>query len=223
MPSPVPMYPVVLRIEGRRCLVVGGGPVAARKVRELHRCGALVTVVAPEVDPAIDDLATSEGPGSVRVERRPYDAREAGDYRLVVTATGRPEIDRTVAADAEAAGVWVNSADDATRCTFILPSVHRDGSVSVSVSTGGASPALASWLRRRVGDTLGEGLGPLAELLEETRHRLMAAGRPTNAVDWAALLDGPLPSLVREGDLDRARALLAETVGLVPAPRRRQR
>jgi precorrin-2 dehydrogenase / sirohydrochlorin ferrochelatase len=211
------MYPVVLRTEGRRCLVVGGGPVAARKVADLVRCGALVTVVALDVDPAIEGLARTGGPGSVRVERRPYARGEAARYRLVVTATGLVEVDRAVAADAERAGVWVNSADDAAHCTFILPSVHRDGPVSVAVSTGGASPAMASWLRRRLGQFLGPNFGELAELLDEARHRLMAEGRPTATVDWAALLDGPLPSLVRDGDIEGARALLAAATG--PAPR----
>jgi precorrin-2 dehydrogenase / sirohydrochlorin ferrochelatase len=218
MSSPVPMYPVVLRIEGRRCLVVGGGPVAARKVAELARCGALVTVVAPDIDPAIEELTNGEGAGTVQVARRGYRAHEAADYRLVVTATGLPEVDRTVAADAEAAGVWVNSADDAAHCTFILPSVHRDGSVSIAVSTGGASPALATWLRREIAETLGDKLGVLAELLREARHRLMAEGRPTTSVNWAALLDGPLPTLVRDDDIEGARSLLEETAGLRPRP-----
>ena len=216
MSSPVPMYPVVLNIEGRRCLVVGGGPVATRKVAELVRCGALVTVVAPEIDPALDALTESAGPGTVGIERRVYRSAEASAYRLVVTATGLVDVDRAVAADADAAGVWVNSADDAAHCTFILPSVHRDGPVSVAVSTGGASPAMASWLRRRVGESLGGGLGALAELLEEARRRLMVAGRPTTSVDWSTLLDGPLPDLVRDGDMDGARALLSEATASHP-------
>jgi siroheme synthase-like protein len=212
------MYPVVLRTEGRRCLVVGGGPVAARKATELVRCGAIVTLVAPAVDPAIDTLAETGAPGSLQVERRRYRTNEAADYRLVVTATGLVEVDRQVAADAEAAGVWVNSADDAAHCTFILPSVHRDGTVTIAVSTGGASPAMATWLRHRVGEVLGDDLGALAELLEEYRHRLMAEGRPTTAVDWAQLLDGPLSALVRAGDIAGARTLLAEAARLAGSP-----
>jgi siroheme synthase-like protein len=206
MPGSRP-YPVVLRVEGRPCLVVGGGPVAARKVADLFECGADVTVVAPEIDAAIDALAAVAGRDRrpLVVERRPYRGGEAADYRLVVTATGIPEIDRRVAADAESAGIWVNSADDADHCTFFLPSVHRQGAVSVSVSTGGASPALAAWLRRRIGETLGPHLGTLAELLEEGRDSLRAAGRPTSAVDWTALLDGELPGLVSDGRLDEAR------------------
>jgi siroheme synthase-like protein len=205
--APAPPYPVVLRIEGRPCLVVGGGPVAARKVADLFESGALVTVVAPEVDASIVALAeTAAGCDRVlEVERRPYRPGEAATYRLVVTATGIPEVDRLAAADAEAAGIWVNSADDADHCTFFLPSVHREGTVSVSVSTGGASPALAAWLRRRIGESLGPHLGVLASLLEDGRVALREAGHPTNAVDWTALLDGELPELVRDGRLTEAR------------------
>jgi siroheme synthase-like protein len=222
VPAGPALYPVSLDVTGRSCLVVGGGPIAAGKVAGLLAAGAAVTVVAPDVDAAIDALANDGaandgaaepgGPGSVTVRRRPYRAGEAADYRLVVTATGIAAVDGTVAADAAAAAVWVNSADDPGRCTFHLPSVHRDGPVSVAVSTGGASPALAIWLRRRAADALGTGLGDLAGLLDEARRRLQAAGRPTSSVDWPTVLDGPLPQLVRDGRLDEARQLLADAV-----------
>jgi siroheme synthase-like protein len=224
VPAEPVLYPVSLDVAGRPCLVVGGGTIAAGKVAGLLTAGAVVTVVAPDVDAAIDALATAGdaaepgGPGSVTVRRRPYRAGEAADYRLVVTATGVAEVDGTVAADAAAAAVWVNSADDPGRCTFHLPSVHRDGPVSVAVSTGGASPALAIWLRRRAADALGTGLGELAGLLDEARRRLQAAGRPTSSVDWPTVLDGPLPQLVRNGQLDEARQLLADVIDPSPAP-----
>ena len=134
----------------------------------------------------------------------------------MVTATGRAEVDGAVAGDAEAGGVWVNSADDVEHCTFILPSVHRDGPVSVAVSTGGASPALAGWLRRRAGVALGPGLGTLASLLDEARTAVRSAGRSSESVDWLEVLDGPLPDLVAQGRLDQARALLAASTGATP-------
>lgn len=208
MRHPAP-YPVSLIVAGRRCLVVGGGRVAARKVAGLVASGARVTVVAPEVLATIDDLGAE-------VHRRPYRRGEAGNYRLVVTATGDPAVDGTVADDAEAAGIWVNSADDVAHCSFLLPSVHRDGRVTVAVSTGGASPALATWLRHRIAATLGDGLAPLADLLDEVRRRLQATGRPTESVDWQRLLDGPLPAVVRDGHLDTAYRLLAEATGEPP-------
>jgi siroheme synthase-like protein len=220
-----PPYPVVLRVEGRPCLVVGGGPVAARKIADLFGCGADVTVVAPEIDAAIDELAAAaERDGrALRVERRTYRDGEAAHYRLVVTATGIPAIDRRAAADAESAGIWVNSADDADHCTFFLPSVHRQGAVSVSVSTGGTSPALAAWLRRRIGEALGTHLGTLADLLDEGRGALRRAGRPTSAVDWTALLDGGLPELVRDGRIEEARRSIQAAVARAAAAPRPER
>ncbi|MGH9109299.1 MAG: precorrin-2 dehydrogenase/sirohydrochlorin ferrochelatase family protein [Acidimicrobiales bacterium] len=203
-------YPVSLVVAGRPCLVVGGGPVAARKVAGLAASGARVTVVAPRVAPAIAELI---GRAPVTVCRRRYRSGEAARYRLVVTATGVAEVDAAVAADADAAGVWVNSADDLAHCTFLLPAVHRDGPVTVAVSTGGASPALATWLRRRLAAGCGDALGTLARMLEEARRRLQERGRPTTSVDWQALLDGPLPTLVGDGRLAEARRILDDAVG----------
>ncbi|MGH9058878.1 MAG: precorrin-2 dehydrogenase/sirohydrochlorin ferrochelatase family protein [Acidimicrobiales bacterium] len=202
-------YPVSLVVASRPCLVVGGGMVAARKVEGLVRSGAAVTVVAPQVAPSIEQLAATSG---VVIERRAYRAGEAAGYRLVITATGLPEVDAAVAADAGAGGVWVNSADDPEHCTFLLPAVHRDGPVTVAVSTGGASPALATWLRRRIGQACGEGLGTLAEVLAGARRKVQASGRRTDSVDWPTILDGPLPRLVREGRLDDAHRLLDEAI-----------
>lgn len=201
-------YPVVLRVRDQPCLVVGGGAVAARKAQGLVSCGARLTVVAPEVSREVEEMQDR-----LAIERRPYRRGEAGAYRLVLAATGLPEVDALVAADAEAAGVWVNVADDPARCSFILPSIHRDGPVTVSVSTGGTSPALAAALRRRLAADLGPGIGILAELLGAARREMAEAGRPPSSVDWASLLDGPLPELVREGRLAEARRLLEQATG----------
>jgi siroheme synthase-like protein len=147
-------------------------------------------------------------PALAGLERRPYRRDDVASFRLVVTATGNAAVDGAVHDDAEAAGVWVNSADDRANSSFILPAVHRDGAVTVAVSTGGLSPALASWLRDRVAARGLRNVGELAELLGEARERLKQAGRPSDAVDWAGLLDGPLPDLVEAGDLDNARAIV---------------
>ena len=146
-------YPVSLDVDGRACLVVGrrsrGGPQGPGPPALWRQ----VTVIAPEVCEAMATLAP------LTIERRPYAAGEAGSYRLVVTATGIPAVDGAVFADAEAAGVWVNSADDSAHCSFILPAVHRDGAVTIAVSTGGQSPALSSWLRTRLAAECGSGVG----------------------------------------------------------------
>jgi precorrin-2 dehydrogenase / sirohydrochlorin ferrochelatase len=209
-----PLYPVGLVVRGRRCLVVGGGRVAGRKVRSLLQCGAAVTIVAPEVHGALRLLAEDGPPGAagehpVDVQRRRYERGEAAGYRLVVAATGDPDVDAAVYEDAEAAGVWVNTADDPAHCTMVLPAVWRTGAVTVSVSTGGVSPALAGWLRTRVAESVGEHVGRLAALLGEARRRLQDEGRPTDSVDWLAILEGPVPALVAQGRLADARAAIS--------------
>jgi precorrin-2 dehydrogenase/sirohydrochlorin ferrochelatase len=200
VPVDAPLYPVGLVVAGQPVLVVGGGRVAARKVTDLVACGARVTVVAPDVDAALAER------GDLAVERRPYRPGEAATYRLVVTATGDRAVDSQVFADAEAARVWVNSADDPERCTFTLPAVVRRDPVVVAVATGGHSPALATWLRRRLEAELGPEVAVLAALLGEARSRVKASGRSTEDLDWQALLDAPLLDvLVSEGE-DAARA-----------------
>jgi siroheme synthase-like protein len=209
--SPKPWYPVSLDVQGRRCLVVGGGPVAARKAQSLLACGAEVTIVAPELSAPMAALSPRT------IERRPYRKGDVIGFQLVVTATGIATVDGAVAADADDAGIWVNSADDPEHCSFILPSVHRDGPVTVAVSTGGASPALATWLRGKVGEVLGP-LDALVALVTEARRGVRDSGRPTEDVDWSALFNGPFPELVRQGRTDEARALIAQATGAPPSP-----
>ncbi len=218
-----PVYPVGLVVKGHRCLVVGGGRVAARKIGGLLACGAAVTVVAPEVHVAIGALtdagviaAIDESPLDVHI--RPYRSPEAADYRLVIAATGDEAVDDAVHIDATAAGVWVNVADDPARCSFVLPAVARDGPVSIAVSTAGASPALAGWLRDRAVEALGPGIGELAGLLDESRRRLQDRGRSTETIDWRSLLDGAFPDLVRQGRIVDARAVLDSFLDDPPAP-----
>lgn len=213
MTAPEPVYPVGLVVAGKRCLVVGGGHVAGRKTKSLLACRASVTMVAPEAHEALGMLAADGTIASIvdaplDVQLRPYRPGEAAGYRLVVTATGVPEVDRAVAEDAEKAGIWVNSADDAANCTFLLPAVHRRGAVTISVSTSGSSPALAAWLRGRIADSLGAGIEDLANLLEEGRRLVHEQGGSTEDVDWVELLDGPLPGLAAAGRIEEAKRYL---------------
>ncbi len=148
MPVEAPLYPVNLIVSGRPVLVVGGGRVAAQKVRGLVKAGAAVTVVAPEVDDEVRDQA-------VTVDQRRYRRGEVTGYRLAVAATGDPAVNQQVYDDGEAAGVWVNSADDPERCSVTLPARVDRGRLMVTVSTGGYSPAVASWVRDRIAAELG--------------------------------------------------------------------
>ena len=210
MPVEHPVYPVNLIVDGRRCLVVGGGPVALRKVRGLVEAGARVNVVAPELDPEIVELARDAATSDTNVvaEPRPYRRGEAARYRLVVAASGDLDTNQQVYDDAEAAGVWINSADDPERCTMTLPARLHQGRLTVTVSTAGRSPAIAAWLRDRLAGELGPEYDQLIGLLAEERTRVQSEGRSTENLDWRSALDSGILELVRAGRFEAARERL---------------
>jgi precorrin-2 dehydrogenase/sirohydrochlorin ferrochelatase len=202
MPLDGPLYPVNLVLRGRPCLVVGGGRIAARKVEGLAACGASVHVVAPEVTDAIRAM---EG---VTWEERPYRRGEVSGYRLVVAATGDPEVNRAVYDDGEAQGIWVNGVDDPAACSVTLPAVVRRGPLTVAVSTGGRSPAVAGWLRARLESELGPEYEVLIDMVAAERDALRAAGRSSEGADWQSALDSDMLDLIRAGQIARARERL---------------
>ena len=201
MPVDQPLYPVNLLLAGRPVLVVGGGRVAAQKVRGLVAAGAVVTVVAPEVDAAVEEQ-------DVTVERRRYRRGEAAGYRLVTAATGNPAVNQQVYDDGEAAGVFVNSADDPERCSVTLPARVQRGRLVVTVSTGGHSPAVAAWLRDRLAAELGPGYDTLVGLLSDERDLVRERGLSTEGLDWRAALDSGILDLIRAGRLEDAKERL---------------
>ncbi|HEX6422799.1 MAG TPA: bifunctional precorrin-2 dehydrogenase/sirohydrochlorin ferrochelatase [Acidimicrobiales bacterium] len=205
MPVDQPLYPVNLVVAGRPCLVVGGGRVAVTKVRGLVEAGARVTVVAPDVDARIDEMAAG---GEVTVERRAYRPGEVRSHRFVVAATGDPTVNQQVYDDGEAAGVWVNSADDPDRCSAILPARVRQGRLTVTVSTGGHSPAVAAWVREQLAEQLGPEYDQLIELLAEARNEVQTRGVGTEQLDWRRALDSGILDLVRAGRLEDAKERL---------------
>lgn len=201
MPLAEVLYPVNLVVAGRRCLVVGGGRVAARKVAGLLAAGADVAVIAAAVGPEVRASGAAW-------EERPYRAGDLEGAWLVISATNDPEVNRRVHDDAEAAGVWVNAADDPPSCSFVLPAVVRQGPVTVTIGTGGHSPALASWLKEHVAAHLGPEVADLAFLLSELRDRVRAEGRSTEDVDWRSVLDWSMLDMIKAGETARVRERL---------------
>ena len=197
-----PSYPVNLVVDGRACLVVGGGTVAARKVDGLRTCGARVHVIAPEI---CDEI---RGWSDVTFEQRPYRPGDLAGYWLVVAATDDRRVNGAVYREGEGSHVWVNGADDPEHCSFTLPSVLRRGSLVVSVSTSGRSPALSGWLRRRLEAEIGPEYENLLELLSSEREVLRAEGRSTEGLDWQKALDSEMLDLIRTGDMTSARERL---------------
>ena len=171
-------YPVFLDLTGVPVLLVGGGLIAFRKAAGLVAAGAAITVVAPEIRPDLAELAA-------HTEQRPYRNGEASGYQLVMTATSDTAVNAQVASDAKAAGVWVNSADDPKNCSFILPAVARQGLVTMAISTGGSSPALASRLRTDIAAReLTPNVAAAAIELSRQRDEIKGAGESTEDIDW---------------------------------------
>jgi len=162
-------YPVVLALAGKTCLVVGGGGVAERKAAGLMVARALVVVVSPAVTPGLASLAAR---GALRWERRPYLPGDLDGALLVFAAAGDPLVNRQVAEDCRQRGRPVNVADAPDQCDFFVPAALQRGRLSIAVSTGGASPALAACIRDALSGMFPDGWGPFLEFLAGLRERV---------------------------------------------------
>ncbi|MGH9563650.1 MAG: precorrin-2 dehydrogenase/sirohydrochlorin ferrochelatase family protein [Terracidiphilus sp.] len=165
------LFPAFLKLNGRRCLVVGAGPVAESKVESLIRCGADVVVVAPKATGAIRDAALA---GEIRWEPRPFRSEDLDGVFLVVAATPFPALHEEIFQLAQQAGVLCNAVDEPERCDFYYPSVVRRGPLQIAISTSGRSPFLAQRLRQELEQHFGPEYGPWTEELGRARSSLFA-------------------------------------------------
>ena len=167
------MYPVMLDLTRQRCLVVGGGAVALRKVEGLLAAGALVVIVAADPSDAVVALAAA---GQATLERRPYQRGEVARYRLVFAATNDPLTNAQVAHDAAAAGVWVNAVDDPERCTFQAPARVERGALQLAIGSNGLAPFAVRRLRQLFDRRLGPEWGPWLDAAASLRKTARALG-----------------------------------------------
>ena len=160
--------PIMLRIEGRRCVVLGGGAVAARRVASLRACGAHLTIIAPTIDPALEAQLGDQ----VRWQRRPYAAGDLRGARLAVIATDDPAANDAAAAEAREFGVLINRADDPDAGDFAVPAHAHHGPLTVAVHTGGISANFAAKLRQQISDAIDPDVPRLLELVAPYRARI---------------------------------------------------
>jgi siroheme synthase-like protein len=204
------LYPVVLDLTRRPCLVVGGGVVAERKVDGLLSAGARVTVVSPALGAA---LLTAAVAGRLHWIPRTYERGDVAGFALVMVATGDPGVNAEVTREAREHGIWVNCADDPARCDFALPSVLRRGVLSVAVSTGGASPALARLVREELERLLPANYAELATVVADVRQRLRDGDVAPAWSQWQGVLAADVRELIAAGRTDEARDRLLERLG----------
>ncbi|MBI3911270.1 MAG: bifunctional precorrin-2 dehydrogenase/sirohydrochlorin ferrochelatase [Armatimonadetes bacterium] len=209
--------PICLDLDGKPAVVLGGGAVATERVRDLVACGARVTVISPQISPALEAEAAA---AHITLIRRPYQSGDLEGAFLAVVATNNPDTNAAAFAEAERSGVLVNVTDDPEHCRFIFPARFERGPLTISIFTHGTSPALSRRMRRELEAALGPEYTALAEILAAVRpHVRRAPGltQPDRQRLYEQLIYSDLLFLLREGDGEgarrRVREILAAALG----------
>jgi len=201
-----PYYPIFLNIRGEKCLVVGGGKVALRKVQAFLECGANVQVVSPILCSELRRLAES---GAIQALQRDYKAEDLQDALIAVAATDDAKTNESVAAEARRQRVLINVVDDPQRSDLIAPSYFRRGEVTIAVSTSGRSPALARKLKSKLEKDFGTEYAQLAVLASEVRTELKQQKITVDNDAWQEVLDlNLLTELLKAGKIQEAKDTL---------------
>jgi precorrin-2 dehydrogenase / sirohydrochlorin ferrochelatase len=166
------LFPIFLKLDGRRCLVVGAGKIAAAKIPGLLEAGAEVQVVAPQASAAVAELADA---GLITWEERSFEKEDLQGKFLVIAATSSIELNQTIFAEAQERGVLCNAVDDPDRCDFYYGAVVRRGDLQIAISTAGNSPALAQRLREQLELQFGPEYGDWLEQLGSVRKQLFSS------------------------------------------------
>ncbi|KUK19511.1 MULTISPECIES: bifunctional precorrin-2 dehydrogenase/sirohydrochlorin ferrochelatase [Thermodesulfobacterium] len=206
-------FPVFLNLEGKLCVVIGGGKVGERKVLSLLQAKAFVKLISPEATPVLQKLAEE---GQILWEKRIYQPGDLEGAWLVVAATNDPSTQRSIYDEANAKRVFCNMVDVPEFCSFIVPSVVKRGSLTIAISTSGASPAVA----RRIRESLEMQFGPEYEiylkLMENLRKQILELNlSPTEKeIKLHRLAMAPIPQYIRNRDLDLLKTII-EKEGLI--------
>lgn len=195
-------YPVALDLEGKRCLVAGGGTIATDKVEGLLVAGARVVVVSPKVSPRIEELTAA---GLVALHRRDYGPDDLEGVFLAYGATDDLEVNARITADARARGVLVNAVDDPPNCDFFAMAIVRRGDLQIAISTNGLSPAFARWLREELEETLPSEYAELLDVLADVRRDVRSRGPIPPYERWQAAIDDEVLTRLRRQDREGAR------------------
>jgi precorrin-2 dehydrogenase/sirohydrochlorin ferrochelatase len=171
------MLPLAFKFDALPVLVIGAGRIGARKIEQLLEAGAVVTVIAETILVALPE-------GIHHVEQRRYEHGDLHGYWLVVSATGDLATNDAIVDEARNERVWLNVVDDPARSSFYFMALHRQGDVTVAVTTEGAAPALAQEIRSLAAERLPSNLGEVAATLRAERRAVHDRGASTEGIDW---------------------------------------
>jgi precorrin-2 dehydrogenase/sirohydrochlorin ferrochelatase len=201
-------YPVFLNLEGRKCLVAGGGQVALRKASALLEHGAEVTVISPRLCAGMRKLDVD---GKIKVINRAYRPGDMKGACIAIVATSNRGVNLGAAGEAKKRGVPVNVVDDPELSDFIVPSIMRRGSLAIAVSTSGKSPALARKIRGRLEGEFGKEYAQLVLIIEEVRRQVKGQRLRVSSRDWQETIDlDSMIALIRQGRGEEAGESLLE-------------
>lgn len=199
-------YPLMLRLEGRTCVIVGGGTIATHKIQSLLDTNAVVIVISQTLHPTLLTLAADH---KITVQQIAYTTGllDLLHPLLVFAATDNPDLNQQIAADAHKVGALVDVVNDHAGRDFMNMATVQRGSVTVAISTGGASPALSAHLQREVESLVGIEYGTLADWMAEARPHIMASisAQPQRAKVWHRVLESSILDTLRQGDEAQAR------------------
>lgn len=201
-------YPAMLNLQNRRVLFVGGGWETEHKVKGLLDAGAKLTLVSPFAHPELESLAAT---GRINWLRRGFLPGDVEGHAVVVSHPVNRFVNQMVAKETRKRGAWLNAVDDPQHCDFILPSVHRQGDLTISISTGGAAPALGVRIKQRLAEEYGPEYAEYLRLLRSFRP-IVAETYPhdfeARKAAWYRMVDSGALELVRIGEPEAAKQTL---------------
>jgi len=204
-------YPAFLDIKGKKCLVAGGGKVAERKVNSLLKCGAEVSIVSPNLTKRLRGLSSK---GKTKFLKGEFKEKCLKDMFLVIGATDNDEVNFKVYESANKKNILVNIVDSPELCNFIVPSVVERGALTIAISTGGKSPALAKKLRKELEERYGFEYIKFLNLMGNLRKRISAKIRDKKKREdiYKKLVDSDIINLIRDGDNKAVRNRVKEII-----------
>lgn len=197
-------YPVYLNLAGKRCVILGGGTIAQGKLAALRDAGARITVISPQVTDGIKRAAQR---GHIAWQQREYAPGDLDGAFIAVAATNVWHVNRRIYEEAEARGVLLNVVDDPDQCTFIAPSIVRRDPITLAISTGGASPALARKMRETLSEARVLQWADLADVLARARRVIKERRTVIDPTRWQCVITEELLELARAGRENEAVAI----------------
>lgn len=194
-------YPVYLNLTGKLCVIIGGGYVAEGKIPSLTQSGARIKLVSPTATPNIRE---ADAKGELEWQQREYLAGDLEGAFIAIAATNEPLVNQQIFQEAELSGVMLNAVDDTPRCTFIAPSIVKRGPVTLAISTGGVSPALARKLRETLTDASTLDWVDLAPVLAKARQEVKRRGAVVDPDHWQECITPQLLELTQSGQEEEA-------------------